>query len=248
LVAVFIAAPLTVANAADMAVKSPPPQPAVVAANWSGWYMGVNVGGAWDTNTNASVENINGFGAIIFPGISVSPKPSGAIGGGQLGYNWQVANWLLLGIEADIDASGFKGSATTGSQVIPGFPNITTVQQQNNWLGTVRGRLGLLPTSNLLFYGTYGFAYGQTELNFNSVNTGLACPLLCENDNFSSMREGWSAGGGFEYLFLSHWTARVEYLYVDLGTQFFGPTPANLFIGSVTLRENIVRAGLNYKF
>ena len=114
------------------------------------------------------------------------------------------------------------------------------------WFGTVRGRVGFLPAPNWLIYGTGGLAYGEVD-----TNTTLTVGTLGVSNNFDTTRLGWTAGGGVEALLSRNWSAKVEYLYVDLGSfsnTFTGLgtfTPATL---STHVTDNIVRAGLNYHF
>lgn len=153
-------------------------------------------------------------------GFRGSNGADGWMVGGTVGYNWQSGGPLVWGIEGDLDWSRMRGSDTAFTET------------RNNWLGTVRGRLGYAmgPTGSWMPYVTGGVAFGDIE---NSV-TG-----------FGSARDtkaGWALGGGIEAALSGPWTAKVEYLYVDLGN---GPTVGG--VGS-NFHTNIVRAGLNYRF
>jgi outer membrane immunogenic protein len=248
------------AMAADlrMPVKAPP-APIEPACAWCGWYVGVNVGGAWDADT-ATAFSGNPATAIFFTAnefpTSLAPKADGVIGGGQIGYNWMAGSNLLVGLEADIQGSGYKGSASvistpTGALV----PFATTVEQHSDWFGTFRGRLGFVATPNLLLYGTGGLAYGQTEVSFNTVPTGFACGpgFTCAAGSTTSTRVGWTAGAGLEWMIMPRLSLKAEYLYMDLGSQSVtavstaagGPFT---FTATAPFRENIVRAGLNWHF
>jgi outer membrane immunogenic protein len=207
-------------NAADMAIKAPPMAP-VAAFSWTGFYVGGNVGGAWGTSSDT-----NPFFAIPTTG---NYNVSGVIGGGQLGYNWQSGAWVL-GIETDVDASGVKGSTSNG---ICGLVVCTT---SNTWIGTTRGRLGYA-ADHWLLYGTGGVAYGDIKFN----------DLPATSVNGSSTNTGWTGGGGVEYAFATKWSAKLEYLYVDLGSVGFACTPA-CGTSTVKFNANILRGGLNYHF
>ncbi|MEK4034732.1 outer membrane beta-barrel protein [Methylocystis sp. IM3] len=207
-----------------------------------------------------------------------SGSNGGFIGGGQIGYNWQFYNNFVVGLEADIQGiAGNSGSRTVangvtvgalgGLRAADGYASLTTARGSLDYLGTVRGRLGWLFTPTLLVYGTGGLAYGGVTLNAATVVTttgvspwALAQPASFGSVNFSNTQVGWTAGGGLEWMFMPNWSAKVEYLYYDLGTvtQNFAlvasdpvaPTGNALFGGQVRgrLNGNIVRAGLNYHF
>lgn len=151
-----------------------------------------------------------------------SSSSNGGLVGGTLGYNYQTGPWVL-GLEGDLDWSNINGSSACGA---------TTCGTKNHWLSTVRGRLGYAmgATGSVLPYITGGAAFGDVE---NSV-AGLG--------TVSNTKSGWTLGGGVEAQIAGPWTAKVEYLYVDLGD---GPTLGGL--GS-NFHSNIIRAGLNYRF
>ena len=199
------------ASAADMVRARPAPAraPVYVALpfTWTGAYVGVNGG--------------YGFGSSNFstPFTTGSFDINGGLVGGTLGYNYQV-NQIVFGLEADLDASWIKGSATCG-----GF----TCQTKNTWLGTVRGRLGYA-AGNFMPYVTGGLAVG--DINTSIPGVGSA----------SDTNAGWTIGGGVEYAFNGPWSAKVEYLYVDLGRG------GAIGSSNADFTTNIVRAGLNYRF
>jgi outer membrane immunogenic protein len=204
------------AQAADI----PPPvykgvRPVIAYYNWTGFYIGINGGYGWG-NSNWS----------LLPGTSI--KPTGGLFGGTLGYNWQAGSFVY-GIEGDWDWSGVKGSVTCAV--------IATCTTENPWLATIRGRLGYA-FDRWLPYITGGGAYGNIKATVSVPVAGLAASA--SKSNF-----GWTIGGGVEYAFLGNWTAKIEYLYVDLGTVNDGIAPV---VNNVSFKENIVRAGLNYKF
>ena len=148
----------------------------------------------------------------------------------------------------------------------------TTVSNRLDYLGTVRARLGVVPTPNLLLYSTGGLAYGgvrsSTQINFNNTgtnfNTGGPVPPGSSSGSFSDTRFGWTVGGGLEWMFSPNWTAKVEYLYYDLGSARYatggyssvdlGPTnfpdSGVQTVGTSTTTHfngNIARVGVNYK-
>jgi outer membrane immunogenic protein len=214
---------------------------------WTGWYIGANIGGSFGTASESAT----------FAGVPVgggSSRLDGVLGGGQIGYNWQANAWVF-GLEADIQATGEDGSNSVSETVtLPGVfiaaaPTSTgtlNYSEKLPWFGTVRGRLGVLANPNWLLYATGGLAYGEAD-----TNTTLTVGALGVSNNFDTTRLGWTAGGGVEAFLSRNWSAKVEYLYVDLGSfsnAFTGLgtfTPVTL---STHVTDNIVRAGLNYHF
>jgi outer membrane immunogenic protein len=248
---------LSVASAADMAVKA---RPLAVdpGYNWTGFYAGVNVGGVWGTGAFGWNANPAGFQPNPAEALGVSAagtnniKSSGFIGGGQVGYNWQMRNFLV-GIEADIQYTGIGRTVTTGpigSPIV--IPAITTLTQSysSHWLSTIRGRLGVT-SGNWLFYGTGGAAIANVSFNDFVLFTNT---LTTETGAVSSTRVGWAAGAGFEWAFNPAWRVKAEYLRVDLGstgnnTVFdTNAVPASFVVQSHKLTEDMVRVGVNYAF
>lgn len=155
-------------------------------------------------------------------------KPKGWLFGGTLGYNYQIGS-IVYGIEGDFDWSNVSASSACGGFIC---------ETRNNWLGTARGRLGYA-VDRFLPYITAGAAIGAVKAS----DTNPATP------GQTKTQLGWTLGGGVEYAFMGNWTAKLEYLYVDLGKFDCG---ANCFAGvatnNISFKESIVRAGLNYKF
>jgi len=207
------------AQAADVPIKAPyfkgSPRSVISYYNWTGFYAGVNGGYGTGTSTWSLV-----------PGTDIKPK--GAMFGGTLGYNWQ-SGAIVYGIEGDFDWSGVKGSNDCGVGV--------TCETSNTWLATFRGRVGYA-FDRWLPYITAGGAYGN-------VKATASVPLAGLSASSSSDQLGWTAGAGVEYAFLGNWSAKLEYLYVDLGSFDAGAAPV---VNNVSFKENILRAGLNYKF
>ena len=136
---------------------------------------------------------------------------------------------IVWGIEGDWDWSNVKGTAACAPLV--------TCGTENNWLATFRGRLGYA-FDRWMPYITGGGAYGKVTAKVDVAGLGL--PL-----SSSSNQLGWTVGAGLEYAFLSNWSAKIEYLYVDLGSFNSAVVP---LVNNVSFKENIIRAGLNYKF
>ncbi len=263
-----LAADLPSRKAAPAYIPPPPPPPM-----WTGFYVGLNAGGTFGASGGTSTESwgvLNGGSPIHgwAAGLSATSAPtsnnnSGFIGGGQIGYNWQFMNSFLVGVEADIQ--GVAGNS--GSQNIFGassdpftgttFATFGTRSSRLDYLGTVRGRLGWLFTPTLLVYGTGGLAYGGVSTNSSFVTSELGIGLSSVGGTtFADTRVGWTAGGGFEWMFMPNWSAKVEYLYYDLGTVSASGASIEPVVGdwgfSTTTRTrfdgHIVRAGLNYHF
>ena len=185
-------------------------------------------------------------GATLF---SDTVHPDGVIGGGQLGYNWQVNQWVL-GLEADFQGSGQKGD---GNYFDPGCCAIAVIRpaasvaytDKLNWFGTVRGRIGYAmgATGNWLPYVTAGWAFGHGEIS-GTTTSGAVVTSFSGSQDYS----GWTVGGGVEWAFQNNWSAKVEYLYVDFGNGPTVPASAALTVVSGKMTDNIARLGVNYKF
>jgi len=272
---------------AQIASAAPPSQP---VPNWTGWYIGLNAGGAWGGNpvsTGASNSEYCPPGscghALAFANASIDGatgmfpvRIDGFIGGGQFGFNWQLADRWIAGFEADFQglAGAGRSNSRSSSSDVSGFAGHTVdtdllVSKGIDFLGTVRGRLGFLVKPNLLVFGTGGFAYGHVNLNttisqnltgsgLGGIETSIGTAL-----NTSRMQGGWTLGGGFEWMFASSWIAKVEYLHYDLGSvtstgqianRITTPAPSTTYyflndVQSTTrFYGDIVRVGLNYRF
>jgi outer membrane immunogenic protein len=236
------------AMAADLAPVYKAPA-AVSACMWCGFYVGLNAGGTW-SNDNSVVNSglVNDFlaapgsyGAASAAGASgsvPSGNRSGFIGGGQIGYNWQISSAWLVGFEDDIQGISGNGNGTLGNRTpVGGFfgnPDVVTTSitstNKLDYLGTVRGRLGYLFTPAFLVYGTGGLAYGGvkastaiTQSNNDCSFTPVACiqSATAAGGALSQTLAGWTAGAGLEWLFARQWSAKVEYLHYDLGSVTF---------------------------
>lgn len=257
---------ISAASAADLPARTYTKAPAVVAPvyNWTGFYVGVNAGGAWGSSdpTTTTIFSPTGYFATTSPGaIAIAGaqriNSSGFTGGLTAGYNWQASNFVF-GLESDFNYFGLKGSST-GTGIYPCCaPTAFTVKSSvsTDWLITVRPRVGVLVSPGLLLYGTGGLAVGNVKGSFVFTDTFATA---AESAAISATRVGWTAGAGGEYALMNGWSLKGEYLYVDLGratttstnlTAFVPPIPfpTNVFTHSVNLRSNIVRVGLNYKF
>ncbi len=253
---------ITSASAADLPVKAPPPV-MVPYLNWSGFYIGLNGGYSW----GHSSRDLNFFnplnGVTIATGTGSGRDLNGGVFGGQIGYNWQAANWVF-GIEADAQWTGQKGGTTVLCPVGGCFPTVlaavpanaasATLNDKLDWFATFRGRVGVLVTPGVLLYGTGGAAWGEveTDLTLNSF-TATGVPISIGSSR-STNRFGWTLGAGIETMFSQNWSAKIEYLYLDMGTvsnSVVLPTAANFALGtnvSSRITDNIIRGGINYHF
>lgn len=216
---------------------APPPPP---ECNWTGFYLGVHVGGQWGHSEDADLDFYNN-------GLKWGYDESGVVAGGTLGYNYQF-NWLVLGIEADLGYMNLDGDGVDPHAFRPD----TVGSTDSDFYTTIRGRLGIA-FGKWLFYGTGGGIGVNLETR---VDDNCDTFPACGGDLLHAHREdfdwGWTGGGGIEYMFGCHWTAKVEYLRYQLDDQDFSGDSIN-FTGTfhfkgIGTEGNIVRAGLNYKF
>jgi len=269
------------ASAADLGGPAPAPvytkAPLAVPPSWTGFYVGAQAGYGWSSDPTVTVSPNDPLATSLnhdFPMPPVSFKGSGAFGGVTEGINWQLGRSFLIGIETDFSVANIKGTGTASSN--PGLLGIIATDrfsQKLDWFGTVRQRVGWLPTDNLLLFGTGGFAYGRIEEQGSAAYSGtvsaispgfsLNCPTAnatCYAGNSSRVAIGWTAGAGAEYrLPGTSASVKVEYLFVDLGTgdtlrlaNTATPLPgtsAASFNGAFSQSEfHTVKAGLNWHF
>jgi outer membrane immunogenic protein len=217
------------AFAADLRVRRqpPPPPPLPPYYNWTGFYVGGNLGGAWASGTLTD----------SFSGASFSVDHSGFIGGGQLGYNWQVAPQFVLGVEWMFDGTSIRklGAATIfNGDVVQGSAN-------TDWVSTLAARFGYAAANNVLFYGKAGGGWVRNSASVTDLTTGASI-------GSSNTNSGWLLGFGIEDALSPEWTVKMEYDHLGLDSLTrFSP----LFVGdSVTLsREiNMFTVGMNYRF
>jgi outer membrane immunogenic protein len=234
-VAISAIAGISAASAADMPahpwLKTDPVPVANPIYDWTGIYVGLEGGG-----TFGSSHQVLGASGL---NTSNSYDVNGGLGGVTAGANWQTG-LFVFGLEGDASWVGARGSsAENGPSGVAGRSDGT----KEDWLATIRGRVGVA-ANNALFYGTAGYAVAGTSSTVFSPATGVVF------DRSDDTRSGWTAGVGIEWGFLPDLTAKIEYLYVDLGNQPFntinlGPASNR---SSVPLTENIVRVGLNWRW
>jgi iron complex outermembrane recepter protein len=249
-------------NMARLPYKAPAAAP--VVDRWAGAYVGAN--GGWLGSNHNSISNTGtddgtgGLGTALATGAIpalVGLGYKGGLVGGTTGYNWRVSPLLVAGIETDFDGAFTKNSTTIGPVTIPTFPaqTTTTFSRELDWLGTFRGRLGVTPVDPLLVYATGGLAYGETRLGSNFI-CPQCTPAPVTPASSAVTAFGWTVGAGVEWAFAPQWSAKAEYLYVDLGTinnfisygyNFDNGGNSSALNSAARETENIVRVGVNYK-
>jgi outer membrane immunogenic protein len=167
-----------------------------------------------------------GWGHSFWSGQSTGVGLSGGQAGGTVGYNWQTGK-VVLGVEGDADWSGFQG--TSGAAACPGCST------SDHWLSTVRGRIGY-SFDRVMPYVTGGLAVGDIAASAPGV------------PGATTTNAGWTVGGGVEVALPGNWSAKAEYLHVDLGNFNCGANCGVAPTDNVSLHENVFRAGVNYKF
>jgi outer membrane immunogenic protein len=274
--ALLIAASLSSASAADMAVKAPP-APVAAPASWTGFYIGAQGGGGWDHVDQSYVDTSGVFGSA-----PMGAHGSGGLAGVLVGYNWQVnPNWVL-GLEGDWDWTHINATATASNVFSPlGGPSGTTAVMSTSVrdLATIRGRIGYTASPSWLAYVTGGVAFARMNFNGNitcpAAFPGVGCgggafpsPATAPV-SFSANRTGFAVGGGLEYKLSANLIAGVEYLFygfdrTDSGSNFWlsgsGVPFPSFTPGCLPNRPNCVqysfgnldistvRARLSYKF
>jgi outer membrane immunogenic protein len=182
------------------------------------------------TGFYVGINGGGGWGTSNWDGIPSSFNTSGGLIGGTLGYNWQAGSPWVFGLEGDLDWANIRGSTSTPvAQCGPGCGTKT------DWLGTLRGRVGYA-FDRVLPYVTGGLAFGDIK----ATQPGFG--------GASSTKAGWTLGGGLEFAIAGPWTAKVEYLYVGLGSTSCAAGVCDQLAMNVNHNMNLVRAGLNYRF
>jgi outer membrane immunogenic protein len=253
--------------------------------DWTGFYVGANVGYSWGNSSSTLSLTDPGTNALL-NSTATKFHMDGVIGGGQIGYNWQREKWVFgleadfqgSGQAGNGSAVCAGGTATVlNSACAPGhigdttpfnvaaYPVTSTLAESLDWFGTVRGRIGYTITPTFMGYVTGGLAYGEVGASdvvggFNitgpqGVNGSTTTPFVGAFSS-STLRAGWTLGVGVEGVIYGNWTAKLEYLYIDLGnvsgsfvTPLIAPSGA-LAVSSYSshITDNILRVGVNYKF
>jgi outer membrane immunogenic protein len=237
--ALFLAVASPCAFAADVSAIGPVEAPPVAYPypspyynwtlpyySWTGFYVGANVGVAWDT----------GMLTDDFFGVNVDTSRSGFVGGGQVGYNWQISPQFLVGVEWTFDAASIN--LDTGTFIgLGGAP--LAVNERIDWVTTLAARFGWT-SNNWLVFGKVGAGWvheSETLTNFANLFTVSS----------SDARSGFLLGVGIEYGFAPRWTARVEWDHIGLGDEnIVGFTPGDTVI--LSRNFDMLTFGVNYRF
>ncbi len=225
LAATVIASSFAAAEAADLPSRKMAPPPIAYspasAYSWTGFYVGASVGYGW-------MDKFNTAGPIGFgPGgkIALADPHGGVVIGPQVGFNYQISPMFVAGVEAD-----WQGSTAGGG----------VIGRRTPWFATLRGRLGVTPFNpSLMVYATGGFAFGKLQIGPFPLPPGGTA---------SQVATGWTIGGGLEYAFAGNWSAKLEYLFTNLGGNFANPL---LLAGTTTsqrVHDHTIRVGVNYHF
>jgi outer membrane immunogenic protein len=227
-IAILALAGLRQASAADMPAALPiyRPPPSVVAQNWTGCYLGANVGGGW-----SKFNYVDPAGPTTF----AVHTADGVVGGGQAGCDLQLGP-IVLGAGGMFDGSGIDGQSTGA------FGGATS---KVPWFGNVMGRVGVAVMPNALVYGKGGFGWVGDRLR-TTTSTGIETAFA------NPTRSGWLAGIGIDWMFAPGWSVFVEYDYMGLGTDPITfttvGTPATTFPVNVTQSMQTILFGVNFRF
>jgi len=226
------------AVAADLPVKAPAFTPMPVY-NWSGFYVGGLAGYGWGTN---DWTRIAGSSAGSANGSVRSFDSDGAVVGGQLGFNYQIQQWVL-GIEGEMAWSDVKGGFSGSNNNGPASWNT-----DNKWIATLAGRVGYA-FDNVLLYGKGGVAWVNSDYS-HPATSGPGAGNIALNYTGSDTRTGWLLGVGVEYGFAPNWSAKLEYDYMDFGSKdiTLNDSTGRWVTFGIDQKENIVKVGLNYRF
>jgi outer membrane immunogenic protein len=222
-VALAVLTAANAASAADISVRPPVPAAFVPPPfNWTGFYVGGNLGGGWASGSLSD----------SFTGASLGTGSSGFVGGGQLGYNYQIGSFVL-GAEWTFDGTSLNASRTVGA--LQGAAN-------TDWMTTVAARFGIA-ANNWLFYGKGGGGWADNSATLTNLTNGLQV-------GSSNTKAGWLAGVGVEYAFTPNWSTKLEYNYLGLNSwntnsALFAPTADHF---SVNRNIQTLLVGVNYRF
>jgi outer membrane immunogenic protein len=205
--------------------KAPPPPPPPAVFSWTGCYVGFHAGGDFG-RSNWTMPN----------GGAAGVNTNGAIGGGQVGCNYQ-ANAFVIGGEAEVWASGLKGSTALQDPIF--IRNVNTYETRSDFAGDLALRGGFA-IDRLLMFGKVGLALARYEYSYTNQNTGAYAG--------EATHTGLLLGLGAEFAFDSHWSVKAEYDHIDYGHDSIGMSGGATFNASLANVENIVKAGANYRF
>lgn len=230
----------------------------IASFSWTGAYVGLNGGYNWGSAAGSyrisspTLEMLPPLIPTIDAAGSHRVNLQGGLFGFEFGYNWQLANSFVLGVEGDLDWNGLSGSINNAGIVpVAGGPYSISQRFETDWLGTLRARAGLAPIDRLLVFVSGGPAF--THIGYSSAFTDS----FKENEDVSinTIRVGWALGAGAEYAFTANWSAKLDYLHSEFGalsatgsTTLTDGTTAFVAHSTGALKVDSIRAGLNYRF
>jgi outer membrane immunogenic protein len=250
LAALCATALVSTADAADLAARAPmyTKAPAAQVYDWTGFYIGGNVGYAHN-HMSASDETLTQGGVATQPAVGGSSDGNGFTGGGQIGYNYQLGQ-TVLGVEGDFNYIGAKDSTTFNPA---GGPISETSTFKSDWFATIRGRVGYT-FGAFMPYLTGGVAFMHTTANVTLSAAGVPLGFNASDDHVAV---GYAVGAGLEYAIDKNWSIRGEYLHMGFGGQDYDGT-GDLTMGGATASigahahvksdYDIARIGVNYRF
>jgi outer membrane immunogenic protein len=237
-------------SAADLYAKYPVKSPTVTTVfSWTGFYIGANAGYGGNSLDFNEIEIYEG---VSYYSNNASVNSSGFFAGGQIGYNYQFSNNVVIGLETDLQWSGINGKYSDSESYLSGsYSYNQSLSASVEYFGTIRARLGYA-IDRFLPYITGGVAYGKTKTSFNySATYEDSSYNWASASSASSVNWGWTIGAGLEYALTNNWTFKAEYLYVDLGSTDYTYSrypDGYVYDGSVDTKFHTVKAGVNYKF
>lgn len=243
--ALLLAAPLSSAGAADLPIKTPYAPAPMPMASWTGCYIGGNGGETWVTKGDINVEQI---GDIAQSDDLGTASGTGWALGGQVGCDYQVNNYWVIGVRGMWDWTNVKGSTTgTVFDDEAWTPNFKTTT-----FATAVARVGYLLTPTLMFYGLGGVATAHDQYSIGAVETTTDEGTI---GTASETRTGWDAGLGTAWMFLPNWDLWIEYDYMDFGQKsvFFnpeGPVPFGFEAPILNISQTVqkILVGVDYRF
>jgi outer membrane immunogenic protein len=244
------------AFAADLPSRAPPPVylPPPPIFTWTGFYIGGQVGGAWGTGGN----HFTAFDPVTKTFVDTSfggGNPSGVIGGGHVGFNYQLPGWnwfsssgVVIGIEGTVDGSSLSKTTVVVLPGVFGASGTLTAHSSLDIQGSIRGRLGIA-WDRVLIYGTGGVAFGGINTDFELSGVAAGVPFFASTSR-SNSRTGWTVGGGIEYAVTNNWSIGAEYRFTDFGTisREAALPGGGFFSAHRRLEENQVQGRISYKF
>ncbi len=233
------------ANAADLYKGSTKDAPVYVPPpTWTGFYIGAHVGGFWTDIKNRDIDGWTGHGLDW----GWNNSNDGVFGGGTVGYNYQAGNWgfgsgaVVFGVEADFGGAGLTNSWNNG--LVNTAPGFFWAKSDASFYADVTGRLGYA-AGPALFYVKGGWAYLDANISVGGVD-----PVFGVWSVKNSALDGWTVGGGIEYMWTSSWSVKAEYLYFDFGrnhADWIDPAGFDWRFDH-DLTVNSFKVGLNYHF